>query len=378
MFRAGRQKRSAREAAQALRDAEHQALLAALAARPDTVCPFLGLASNRAEFQPESNDDHRCYAFGDAAPLSHEQQSRVCLQRGYGNCPRYLRGLLVIPTEEMEAIRRRKVDFPTDVARDIPTPAVTPAMEPVAAAEPAAPEPAPPAAAPQPVADTPEPVQAQQPEPEPAPEREPEPEVAAVPVAAPVAVAAPPKRIAPAKKQKPKAAAKASRPRKPATPAQVVALRRRRFWRTGTVALAAAIVALSLVSVGGLMALTQRDQAALVEPSTSGAPTEPPEATATADPTAEPSPTRTPAPTRTAAPTRTPRASATPAPGDDNWFYVIRDGDSISSLAIRYGTTTDRLLDMNPEYRTNPDLVIEGQRVEMPCTAIAEDEGRCP
>ena len=32
---------------------------------------------------------HRCYAFGDPAPLSTEQQTKVCLDRGYGTCPRY-------------------------------------------------------------------------------------------------------------------------------------------------------------------------------------------------------------------------------------------------------------------------------------------------
>ncbi|MDQ3879641.1 MAG: hypothetical protein M3295_00950, partial [Chloroflexota bacterium] len=101
-------------------------MLAALANRPDTVCPFLGMAAARAEFEPQPTDDHRCYAFGDAAPLSHEQQQRVCLQRGYGNCPRYLRGLLVIPTEEMEAIRRRKADFPTDAGRAAAAPVAAP------------------------------------------------------------------------------------------------------------------------------------------------------------------------------------------------------------------------------------------------------------
>ena len=49
--------------------------------------------------------EHRCYAFGDPAELSAEQQQKVCLQPGYGNCPRYLRGVLVIPTEELEALR---------------------------------------------------------------------------------------------------------------------------------------------------------------------------------------------------------------------------------------------------------------------------------
>lgn len=81
-------------------------LLEQLAQRPDTVCPFLGLEKERAGYREGADAGHRCYAFGDPAVLSDEQQTRVCLQRGYGNCPRYLRGVLVIPTEELEALRR--------------------------------------------------------------------------------------------------------------------------------------------------------------------------------------------------------------------------------------------------------------------------------
>jgi hypothetical protein len=99
----GRRKRETEEAA---REAERRALFAELAKRPDTVCPFLGLAQARAEYHDGVTDEHRCYAFGDPAELSAEQQQKVCLQRGYGNCPRYLRGVLVIPTEELEALRR--------------------------------------------------------------------------------------------------------------------------------------------------------------------------------------------------------------------------------------------------------------------------------
>ena len=50
------------------------------------------LAAARAEFEPKAPDDHRCYAFGEPEPLSGEQQRNVCLQLGYANCPRYLRG----------------------------------------------------------------------------------------------------------------------------------------------------------------------------------------------------------------------------------------------------------------------------------------------
>jgi hypothetical protein len=98
----GRRKRDQEEAA---REAERRAVFAELAKRPDTVCPFLGLAASRTGYQESVTDEHRCYAFGDPAELSGEQQQKVCLQPGYGNCPRYLRGVLVIPTEELEALR---------------------------------------------------------------------------------------------------------------------------------------------------------------------------------------------------------------------------------------------------------------------------------
>ena len=102
----GRRKRDDVARAEEAREAERRALFEQLAKRPETVCPFLGLAGDRAGYQPEPNAEHRCYAFGDPAPLSDEQQRHVCLERGYSNCPRYLRGVLVIPTEELEALRR--------------------------------------------------------------------------------------------------------------------------------------------------------------------------------------------------------------------------------------------------------------------------------
>jgi hypothetical protein len=99
-------RRGRKEDQEAAREAERRALFAELAKRPDTVCPFLGMADARTEYTDGVSDRHRCYAFGDPAELSAEQQTKVCLQRGYGNCPRYLRGVLVIPTEELEALRR--------------------------------------------------------------------------------------------------------------------------------------------------------------------------------------------------------------------------------------------------------------------------------
>lgn len=102
----GRRKREEAAASEAVREAARTTLFAKLAERPDTVCPFLGMAGERTAYHEGAHEEHRCYAFGDPAPLSSEQQTKVCLERGYGNCPRYLRGVLVIPTEELEALRR--------------------------------------------------------------------------------------------------------------------------------------------------------------------------------------------------------------------------------------------------------------------------------
>jgi hypothetical protein len=118
LFRRRQRKEASAEAA---REAERKALFVRLAERPETVCPFLGLADDRTGYVDGATEEHRCYAFGDPAPLSDEQQTRVCLQRGYGNCPRYLRGVLVIPTEELEALRRPRAPM----ARPAPAPAKT-------------------------------------------------------------------------------------------------------------------------------------------------------------------------------------------------------------------------------------------------------------
>lgn len=108
------------------REVERRALFEELAKRPDTICPFLGLAASRTEYHGEFTREHRCYAFGDPIELSAEQQERVCLQRGYGNCPRYLRGVLVIPTEELEALRRPAPPVARGAAAPPPTaPAAT-------------------------------------------------------------------------------------------------------------------------------------------------------------------------------------------------------------------------------------------------------------
>ena len=100
----GRRRREA-AAAEAAREAERRALFAQLAQRPSHICPFLGLAYERTGYVEGPSIEHRCFAFGDPAPLSSEQQTRVCQERGYGQCPRYLRGLLVTPSDDLEVLR---------------------------------------------------------------------------------------------------------------------------------------------------------------------------------------------------------------------------------------------------------------------------------
>jgi hypothetical protein len=102
-------------------------------------------------------------------------------------------------------------------------------------------------------------------------------------------------------------------------------------------------------------------------------------AVSVADPrpsTPPPSVAPTPAPTVQASPSAA--ATATPQPQRaDVWLYTIAQGDSLSALAIRWGTTTGALLTLNPSYAENEDLVQAGSQVIMPCTPIAVAEKRC-
>lgn len=84
--------------------------------------------------------------------------------------------------------------------------------------------------------------------------------------------------------------------------------------------------------------------------------------------------TPTPTPTRTPAPTPTPSPSPEAA---DVWLYTLAESDSLSLVAIRFGTTTEELLTLNPEYSENEDLVQVGAQLIVPCTPLAAAEDRC-
>lgn len=90
-----------------------------------------------------------------------------------------------------------------------------------------------------------------------------------------------------------------------------------------------------------------------------------------------PVPTSTPGATPTASPSPAAPVTPTPEPDAEVWLYDVQPGDSISGVAIRFGTTTEELLALNPEYQDNMNLIQAGSELIVPCTPIAESEDRC-
>jgi LysM repeat protein len=131
-------------------------------------------------------------------------------------------------------------------------------------------------------------------------------------------------------------------------------LRRRRLAMTGATVLVvgAAGAALSTRGFGLLTSATIRT------PSPSGAAA----GEATTRPTSSPSPIATPAATART-PTATPRPP-TPTPRSTPRVYVAQAGDSLSSIAARFGVTTQALMAANG--LTNPNLINVGQVLVIP------------
>jgi LysM repeat protein len=64
-------------------------------------------------------------------------------------------------------------------------------------------------------------------------------------------------------------------------------------------------------------------------------------------------------------PTPTPSVKATKGTGTAvTKKYVVQSGDSLSSIAVRFDTTTSELLELNPEL--SGSTVIVGQRIVVP------------
>jgi hypothetical protein len=75
----------------------HLRVLGQSSANP-AVCPFLAATIDDGLGPPIEAPDprNRCTAIGQPTPQSGRQQELVCLTRGHSNCPRYLRGALVL------------------------------------------------------------------------------------------------------------------------------------------------------------------------------------------------------------------------------------------------------------------------------------------
>ncbi len=132
------------------------------------------------------------------------------------------------------------------------------------------------------------------------------------------------------------------------------------------VLLALGIAVLVGAAVGGLSQMTA---VSTVDPRSSNPPV--------ITPTPVPEPSATPTPSPSPSESSTPAATESAEAGGEVWLYTIADGDSISRMAIRFGTTTGELLTLNPEFAENQDLVEVGAQIIMPCTPIASAEDRC-
>lgn len=78
-------------------DPNHFRVLGESSTNP-AICPFLRATADGGLAQPIEAPDprNRCIAIGQPAPQSGRQQELVCLTRGHSNCPRYLRGALIL------------------------------------------------------------------------------------------------------------------------------------------------------------------------------------------------------------------------------------------------------------------------------------------
>lgn len=78
-------------------------------------------------------------------------------------------------------------------------------------------------------------------------------------------------------------------------------------------------------------------------------------------PAAKPTPV-TPAPTTPATPT----APAVTTPAEQNTSYTVAPGDTLSAIANARGVDIAKLLELNPQFKENPNLIREGQTVNLP------------
>lgn len=51
---------------------------------------------------------------------------------------------------------------------------------------------------------------------------------------------------------------------------------------------------------------------------------------------------------------------------DFNEMYEIKKGDSLGKIAKQYGTTWQKIHEMNKDVIKNPDLILPGQKIKIP------------
>lgn len=78
---------------------------------------------------------------------------------------------------------------------------------------------------------------------------------------------------------------------------------------------------------------------------------------------ASPSSTGQATPTTTGPPTATPKPTKTPAP--TSFVYVVKQGDTLSSIADQFHVSVQALLDVNPDI-TDPNKIFVGQQIIIP------------
>ena len=105
----------------------------------------------------------------------------------------------------------------------------------------------------------------------------------------------------------------------------------------------------------------------------------PPQSLITPTPASTPRPTASPAQTAAASPTLSPVRSPTPGPSPTPevtpLVHVVQAGESISLIAVQYGTTVDAIIVLNG--LQNPNLIVPGQEllIPPPDDGAEEEEG---
>lgn len=87
-------------------------------------------------------------------------------------------------------------------------------------------------------------------------------------------------------------------------------------------------------------------------------------------PTPTPSPSPEPTPSPTVEPTVSPTVEPSPTPGPSPLVHIVSRGESLSTIATRYGTTIEAIIELNQ--LANPNLIVPNQRLLIPPPAAPD------